>query len=219
MLAIGFIEFLAGLIAGVLAILSIYASGPEMRSSLIGMNVDGQAVTAAQAEHFGTLIMNFGIYSLFVSISLLVMSVFSWLSFRREDKAKITSRVAVFCIALCLAGLLWGIFGGVVGWTDFLLYVALLLLEVGSLYLSLRIHAEASPDVHARMEARKNRTREERLADNEHLGFLRFIEFVYVVGIVSTVVSLVFMSRNSIVYDFGTVLSFIDVVLDGVCLF
>lgn len=54
--------------------------------------------------------------------------------------------------------------------------------------------------------------------NKERLGFIRFIEFLYGFTVVVGIAGLMLMSRDNIVYDFDTVMTFVDISLYGTAL-
>ena len=50
------------------------------------------------------------------------------------------------------------------------------------------------------------------------LGFLRFIEICFIINIIASLMFLVFISRDDIVYDVPTLLNFANVIFEGVAL-
>ena len=151
-----------------------------------------------------SIAMRASMYSAFVGFSLLVCGIYAVFCARRNGRLLRLSRLATVSSAITVAGILW------IPWRYLSpsLFVPMgvsLGLQLGVQYLSRELRKQATGEAAAELayeESRKHMTREERLADDTRLGFLRVIQVFYLFNMLIMITGLIFAHRNSITYDF-----------------
>ena len=161
-------------------------------------------------------------YFLFVGLSLQIASIYG---IRASLNAIVAVRMrysTAIAVAASVVGVVW------TGWLNFsspfliVTYLAVIAAEVGMLQLAQRIQGEvtgATAEAVERERIRKSLPREERLADANHLGFLRFVQVYFALNIIFTLIGLIFASRNEITYNYTTLLDWANVIFECVAFY
>ena len=165
-----------------------------------------------------SMLLRVSSYSALVGASLLVCGAYAIFCSRRNGRLLRLTKLSTVGIAAASVGIIWTPWD-MVGFGWFAPLLVALGLQLGMQLVSSRLRKEATGEVAEELayeEARKHMTREERLADETRLGFLRFIQVAYLINMVIMVTSLIFASRNEIAYDFNTLFDMLNLIFVGV---
>ena len=162
-------------------------------------------------------------YFMFVGISLQVSAIYGIRAARNAIVAVRMQKAVAVTMAASVLGILWtGLISTNAQLLPVLVYIVTLAIELGMLQLARLIQQEATGELAEAVEHERNRKklpREERLADPNHLGFLRAIQVFFALNIVFTVIGLIFASRNHFSYGFDTLIQWANIIFESVAFY
>lgn len=179
------------------------------------------SVTAEDMEVVSRTMRNVTRYFMVVSLSLLVTGIYTTYVARKAGRMIRLSHLVTAAMAVSFVGILWTPWDLIsIGYLVPLFVV--LGMEALIQYLAWRIRREASGEAALeleREERRKFMTKEERLADPTRLGFLRVVQWVFTLHVLFSLVALIFAHRDNMTYGFDTLISWANLIFEGVCLY